>query len=1270
MYSTYFQEWLTETFKPCIIVYSSNLAKESIKKNNLTPADFLRPLGDFTGKKIETPFIEKDKILFFNLQIDFYDNDKFNSIQKTETQNYINIMFKENAMKWDFSSVLINRSRESVLKIFSKFKYYSSFWIRNYENTLFECLSFSEYELYQQPLINIFICSSLDEPSIIINILNKKDNIPELISKQIYESPQENLIIILNDLSDDNYNKLTLEQKEENISKFKNKYSDFSIINWNINEKENSEDKREIVSNLYKKYFHKLDIYNLNNDFYRKKDNIYGLYITEENIDKYKQNFYEYFNFFIKNKLPMRMKEYTDIIQNSYGIKSFLTGFPFISKSEDISFYPNTNIYRFTDKEKAYYNLGLIYFYFHDYANAFECFKALIGILKEKSVKHKERIKELCTICKFIISYNENKFNFVDEMIAEGSLEQIIRNELIIIKMFENNESLYPMIENILHFIIATKQKFIKEYKKENINKSLCFNYLYPLLYEKIAIYYISNNYFRKFQIFMIYAAESYNSLSNDMKIYSLNCFSYLLNILDKIDSSFLKMKLFFNNKLSETCKLINNWNLHFKFSKNCLELLTYKSEQNNKEIEEKFLNIYLHSLDYLNDINLIEGNDSNVNTLEIPFVDNTSLFLLEQNDYRIKLFSEELKILYNKEKEKNPLTWLEFNKYSEKLVENYYVYLIDNDLLCIKMLYDLANRKLGEIVNIKNRKLKGNINQKLYVNINIKNPLMINLDISSIKLNCDFYPSKKDSNLNSIQSHLLLSEESIILNSLENKDILLTVESKIPGQMIINGIDFIFFKKCKIFHLFSKKIKKRLYEHRPKYSLKFIDDDETYKNLKSKTDSYENFYIEKRRRVSSMFKKRKLEYEIKNFDEDLYISFPKGDIIDVYLYQLVLFPISITNNSNNIKIKRTSIFIKNSDNTKIKHFFKYVTKKIYINRQHNNEIFIIPFIPLKLGEAFIKIIIKFEDEIRVKPIEIKRAIIKINIKDSISFELKEIYFNYNINFDIKTNLRIINSEKLNKLEIDEPIFNNNNFMIVNTNKELTKEDEIHIKYSFQKLENQKEKFINKNEIRYNFDFINQELLKDNININSNTHIVEKLNKFLNKFNHIIFFPLKVSEDTNSNSNKIIYGLFPYNIKLEPPYPTKDIIRELLFNSTKVKTDKYNINNKSLIIINLSINKNTLFSFKDIIYKYEIFVNEENPEVTWIGGKKYIIMNNQNEDENNVFNCMFCFTTKLKGLIEVNRISVLLYENNDDLEEREKTILIEHISKPLSIFLD
>ena len=50
----------------------------------------------------------------------------------------------------------------------------------------------------------------------------------------------------------------------------------------------------------------------------------------------------------------------------------------------------------------------------------------------------------------------------------------------------------------------------------------MCFIYLYPILYEKIWINYISNNHLRKFQIFMIYVADAYNNSDDDMKIYSL----------------------------------------------------------------------------------------------------------------------------------------------------------------------------------------------------------------------------------------------------------------------------------------------------------------------------------------------------------------------------------------------------------------------------------------------------------------------------------------------------------------------------------------------------------------------------------------------------------------------------------------------------------------------------------------------------------------------------------------------------------------------------
>ena len=1305
MYSTYFQEWLSETFKPCTLVYSSNMARSSIKKNNLSPADFLRPLGDFTGKKIEIPFSETEILYCTNFQIDFYDNDKFKSINKKDIQNYIDKMFEVNSPKWDLSNALLNKNKKNIGEFLPKLKYYSSPYFTEYEKTLFECLYFSEYELYQQPLINIFISSSLDEPSTIINLLNKKENIPELIFQQIYDPAQENLLIILNDLSDPNYNKLTSEEKEKNIEKFKLKFSNYSIINLDINSQDTNNSKdSESISEIYKKYFHKLDKYDPNNDFYRKKDTIYGEYISSENINKYKDNFYKYFNFFLTNNFIRQINRYLEIIQNNTGIINFFSSsFSLLTKKEEINFYPNTKIYKLTELERAYYNLGLINFYFHNYNKAFEYFKELKGMINNKSVKHRERIRELLTICKYISTYANNSFNFVDEMLAEGTFEQLIRNQLIIIKMYENNEDLNQMIENILSFIYATKQKFVKENtneikvndnKKEkgnNINNSsLCFKYFYCILYEKISIYYISHNYYRKFQMFMAFTGDSYSKLSNSMKLYSLISLSYLLNVLDENDSSFLNLKLFYNNKLSEICKNLKYWESYFKFSKNSFELLTFiENEKKNSEIEQN------HFENYLNSVNSIQTNNINctnidLNSLEIPQVDNSSLFILEENDYQIKLWTDKLKEIYKKENIKNPLTWMEFNKYSEKFVENYYVYLIDPDLLCIKMLYDLSNRKLGEMVNIKNRQFQGNINKKLYVNINIKNPLTINLELSSIRLNCEFYPDinfiPKDKETIPSQEYLKYSEEKLLLKSFQDQDILLYVESTMPGEMVIKGLDFIIFNKCKITHLFSIKNRKRLYAYRPKYSIKFIDiDDDNYKDLRAKTDIIlVNHNIQTRRRTSSIYKKKRIEYIINDLSEDLYISFPKGNEIDVYLYQFILFPISITNNSRNVKIKRFSIFLENSDDKKIKTFFKYITKKIFINRNHNNEVILIPFIPLSLGDIFIKIIIKFEDEIRVKPVEIKRAIIKINVKESISFEFKEICKNYTINknediynsydilnFNIKTDLRITNKENIHNLSIYKPIFNQKKYNMLDIKNYLINDKEIHQKYTFQKFYSLNGNNDKKN-IQYNFDFIKEEIEKSNVDLKTNNHIIEKLNRTLNNINNnYIFFPWNCYEEKDNHKEKI-NGLYPYNVKLKGPEPTKNIIRDLFFNSTTIEVFKQKISsNKTLVVMLLTLNKKELITFNNIIDKYEIFVNKKNPEINWIGTQRYTINNilDDNKDKN-IFKCKFSFITTLKGMIEVNRLSVLLYKKMEEKNISLEYMVIEHIAKPLSVYLD
>ena len=1263
MYSTYFQEWLSETYKPCILVFTSENAKKSFALNNLSPADFLRPLGDFTGKKLEPPFAEKENIHISNFHLDFYDNEKFKPIEKNKIQNYINTMFMTNIPHWDLSCSTISKKEKNIEQYLSSFKYYSSPYFIEYEKTLNECLYFDEYELYQQPLLNILICSIEDPPSIISETLCKGDNVPKLIFERKYTVPEENLIIILCDGS--KYS-VTEEEKLRKIANFQINFSNYYIINWDINnnnDKENDNNNKEI-SEMYKKYFHKLDLYNPDSDAYRNKLISYGSFISKNDLNKYKEDFYIYFNNFLSVTLPKQINKYLEIIQNNSRLKSF---FNYITRKEEINYYPNSNIYKYTDLERAYYNLALINFFFHNYHTAYEYFKILSGCLKDKSPRHKEPLKELITICKYIISYTKKQFNFVNEIIIEGTYEQMIRNELIILKMFENNETFVPMVENIILFIFATKKKFVDD------QQLICFNYFYPLLYEKIAVYQLSHNNFRKFAMFMAFSGDSFELLQSEMQIYSLNNLVNLLSVINEANFSFVNFKLFYNNKLGEICKNFKYYEGSFNFFKNCLEIL--RNFEKNEEVEKSYLKKYLDTISEIKKNN-IECKNVNINSLEIPQIDNRSIFLLEENDYKIKQIEDEIK---NSSSNKlDTKSWLVFNIYAKKLIKNTYVNLDENDLLSIKMLYDLNNRSLTDMIDIKKRNVHGNINQKIYIKFNITNPLNIQLDITSLKLICDFTPIDSNNDNTQINNYIKYSEEKLILNPNENKNILLNVESGIPGKLTLQGLHIILFNECNLVHYFNKKTSNNLYYYRPKYIVTFLDED-TYQKLQATNNNNNINFKSKLRKLSfssrkrsSIYKKRTLIYEIRDYNNDLYISLPLSNEIDIYLYQYFLIPIKIVNNSKSYKVKRFTIFLENSDDEKIKTFFKFITKNIKLNENHNTEIIYIPVIPICLGELYIKIIVKFEDEIRIKPIEIKKAIIQINVKESISFEIKENYYNfsldknnnYNIlNFSLKTDLYIKNNTKLNSLILDENfIINKNKYNLISTNNYLCNENEIHKKFLFQKIYD-----VTTNN---NFDFNNFEFLFNNKEDTSNNHIKEKFDKLINnnQYSNIIFFPWTCVE--SNNNQKKINGLFPYEIKLKMNQPSKNILRDLFYKSTKAEIKKSKFNNQTLVSIEIRLDKSELITFNNVIDKYDIFANKINPEIDWIGAEKYTVINKlDDETGNNIFTCKFHFLTKLKGLIEVNKIAVLLYKKIEGMNESIGVMQINHITKPLSIII-
>ena len=120
------------------------------------------------------------------------------------------------------------------------------------------------------------------------------------------------------------------------------------------------------------------------------------------------------------------------------------------------------------------------------------------------------------------------------------------------------------------------------------------------------------------------------------------------------------------------------------------------------------------------------------------------------------------------------------------------------------------------------------------------------------------------------------------------------------------------------------------------------------------------------------------------------------------------------------------------------------------------------------------------------------------------------------------------------------------------------------------------------------------------------------------------------------------------------------------FTDLKISTKKID-KDKTLIKMILKLNKIGLASMGDKIEKYEIYASRTPKPITWIGPKKYVVKNNLEET---VFNCRFNFITTLKGNVEVNRISVLVFKKSDNLREKYSVININHITKPTSIFIE
>ena len=1333
--STYFRDWLFNTYKPCALVYSSQKAKNIINKNNISPADFLRPLGDFQGRQISYPYNDKENITIPNFHLDFFDNDKFQKIENEKILQYIITMFVFNQPKWDLSTPTVNKYNfEPYL---NNIKYNSTIWYREFEKTLFECLKFDDYECLQQPLINIFICSIEEETKIITEEYSK--GIPKLIFEERYDSPSENIIILINDKNTDNKqdkkdlitdcvgsindtetseNSINLsydnedeknkdlkekqnKEKEKNnnekdindkINKFKASYKKFHIIYWEIN-KSNIENNE--TDKIYRKYLHRTDLYNPDNDFFRKNDVILGKYISMNDIIEFKEDFFKYITNIFLNKILEQINDYNNKIKvKKGGFKNF---FKSSNKNLD-SFYCNTHIYKFNELERCYYNLGLIHLFLHQYNYSIDFFKSFSKAMKEKSQNHRNRVLELLMIIRFLNSKKDFDISGEIKKLPDYNLEQEIKLELLSIKMYEN--SIGQRLTSLnLNLIKNSIYNFIEK-KFERKNSLSCMDYVCPILYEKISIYLLKLNKFRNFTFYMAITGSNFNKLYKEMKPYALYSLSQLLFVLDNPNQSFIDFREYYNNKLGMGCNDIKYYEGGLKFFRNCLKFsyLNNKEMNNNKQ-QNIYLNFYINNASKIFQEKLICDN-INISDVCVPLVDNRSLFILEENDYNIKVNSE---LIFESEK-----SWKGFFKYNVKLLGDPYNDLDENDLNHVSLIHDISNNLNFTKSNITTKAsvFNGNINQKLYVQFNMNNPLSIELVISSVKLLCEFIPDNEE-NINN-NNPFICNEKNFNLKQFETIKIVLEVQGLVPGKIIIRGLELVLFKDCKIIHYFNKKGKK-LYSYRKK-SLSSQESESSIDMNTSDSFKANRSFIEKDKTIYS---KRIIEYVIKDYKDDLFVNFPMGLNISLYLYQLLQFPIVITNNSNENRVKRFTLFIENCSNQKLYTFFNYITKEIHLNKENPTTTVYIPILPIFRDDIYIKLLIKLSDEKRIKPIPVKIYLIKISVKRSAIFEFKETCYNFfsdknkKIDVNLKVDSYLKNNDEFTRLILKEPILNKKYNLLSKKNNE-TNDDKIHMNYYFERNNGYVEEIIKEDsddeeeerirkrdysEIIKNFGiFLCDKNNANNVNI-SNNHIYDVFNDMIKKKKYdVIIFPWEaklikkeeekneeIKEIDNNINNKIeeeksktnideksIRGIYIYDLKLKNPNISKNYIRDLFYNSTKLEPIVKKINkDKSLIIINITINKTGLIPLGKDIEKYDIFIDENTPLITWFGPNRITVLNHIDNEGDNIAHCKFTFYTSQKGLIEVNRICVLLYKRFEGMAFSTGIIQINHITKPL-----
>jgi hypothetical protein len=246
----------------------------------------------------------------------------------------------------------------------------------------------------------------------------------------------------------------------------------------------------------------------------------------------------------------------------------------------------------------------------------------------------------------------------------------------------ENPSKLIEIIDKARNTLIninkALKSRIEDNDKTISISNSInVYIILYPLIIEKIICYYACTYKYRKFIFYSVFVGFFFKKMNNQiLNEYAFYNFGNSILFSNQISNSFLISRLSINNNLGKISNELNYIEGGYNFYKNCLELSVFN--KNLKINQSEFMSFYLNNKKKLIEKNNIKNNNNNSNILDIfrlnlPEIDNKSIFITEQTDYEIERFS--------KNKNYINVKWDCFNKYNELFKSNPYCNLNEIDL-------------------------------------------------------------------------------------------------------------------------------------------------------------------------------------------------------------------------------------------------------------------------------------------------------------------------------------------------------------------------------------------------------------------------------------------------------------------------------------------------------------------------------------------------------------------------------------------------------------